>query len=48
MNELYPEVVVKDNDNEPESINYARMVVILMEKVKDLQNQINILKESLA
>ena len=48
MNELYPEVVVKDNDNKPESINYARMVVILMEKVKDLQNQINILKESLA
>jgi len=48
MEELYPEVVVKDDDNEPESINYARMVVILMEKVKDLQNQINILKESLA
>lgn len=48
LNEIYPEVVSKDRENRPDSINYARMVVILTEKVKDLQSQINKLKESRA
>jgi len=42
--EVFPEFVGKDNDGNITGLDYARVVSILIEVVKDLQNQIDELK----
>jgi len=44
VNELFPEFVGKDADGNISGIDYSRIVSILVEVVKDLQNQIDELK----
>jgi len=39
VNEILPDVVLKNNEGEPDSVSYA----VLIEAIKDLQQQINVL-----
>jgi hypothetical protein len=44
VNEFVPEVVIKSEEGEIESVAYGRLTAVLIEAVKDLQEQINELK----
>ena len=44
VNELVPEVVIKSEEGEVESVAYGRLTAVLIEAVKELQAQINELK----
>jgi len=44
VNEILPDVVIKNEEGEPDSVSYGRLTAILIEAVKDLQAQINELK----
>lgn len=44
VNEIIPNVVSKDNDGNPSSIAYQRLVAYLIESVKELKKEIDILK----
>ena len=44
VNEILPDVVIKNSNGEPDSVSYGRITAVLIEAVKDLQTQINELK----
>jgi hypothetical protein len=44
VNEILPDVVIKNEEGEPDSVSYGRLTAVLIEAVKDLQSQINELK----
>jgi hypothetical protein len=44
VNEILPDVVIKNEEGEPDSVSYGRLTAVLIEAVKDLQAQINELK----
>jgi len=44
VNEILPDVVIKNEEGEPDSVSYGRLTAVLIEAVKDLQTQINELK----
>jgi hypothetical protein len=44
VNEILPDVVIKNEEGEPDSVSYGRITAVLIEAVKDLQSQINELK----
>jgi len=43
VNEILPDVVLKNNEGEPDSVSYGRITAVLIEAIKDLQQQINVL-----
>ena len=45
VNKILPNIVSKNADGEPEGINYTKLTAYLIEAVKDLQDQINELKQ---
>ena len=44
LNDLFPELVNKNNNGEVESVNYSRLTVLLIKAVKELKQEIEILK----
>jgi hypothetical protein len=44
INEILPDVVIKNNEGEVESVAYGRLTAILIEAVKELKAEINVLK----
>lgn len=44
VNEIIPELVSKDKDGNPESIAYQRLVAYLVESIKELKIQLDIVK----
>ena len=44
LNELFPELVNKNDNGEVESVNYSRLTVLLIKAVKELKQEIEILK----
>ena len=44
VNEYYPEIVPKNSNNEPESIRYDLLSVILLEEIKKLKAEIDNIK----
>ena len=44
LNELFPEFVNKNENGEVESVNYSRLTVILIKAVKELQEEVEKLK----
>ena len=44
LNDLFPELVNKNNNGEVESVNYSRLTVLLIKAVKELKEEIEILK----
>lgn len=44
VNSVIPELVSKDNDGNPYGVNYSKLVAYLIESIKDLQGQIDKLK----
>jgi hypothetical protein len=44
LNDLFPELVNKNNNGEVESVNYSRLTVILIKAVKELQEEVEKLK----
>ncbi len=43
VNEILPDVVLKNSEGEPDSVSYGRITAVLIEAIKDLQQQINVL-----
>ena len=43
VNEILPDVVIKNEEGEPDSVSYGRITAVLIEAIKDLQQQINVL-----
>ena len=44
VNKILPDIVIKNEEGEPDSVSYGRLTAVLIEAVKDLQAQINELK----
>ena len=44
INEILPDVVIKNNEGEVESVAYGRLTAILIEAVKELKAEIDVLK----
>jgi hypothetical protein len=44
LNEIFPEFVNKNDNGEIESVNYSRLTVLLIKAVKELKQEIDILK----
>jgi hypothetical protein len=44
LNDLFPELVNKNDNGEVESVNYSRLTVLLIKAVKELKQEIEILK----
>jgi len=44
VNKILPDVVLKNEEGQPDSVSYGRLTAVLIEAVKDLQSQINELK----
>ena len=43
VNEILPDVVIKNEEGQPDSVSYGRITAVLIEAIKDLQQQINVL-----
>ena len=46
LNEILPEVVLKNEEGEPDSVSYCRITAILIEALKDLKKEIEELKSN--
>lgn len=46
LNEILPEVVLKNEEGEPDSVSYGRITAILIEAIKDLKKEIEELKSN--
>jgi hypothetical protein len=44
INEILPDVVIKNTEGEVESVAYGRLTAILIEAVKELKAEIDVLK----
>lgn len=44
VNDVIPELVSKDDEGKPYGVSYSKLTAYLVEAIKDLQNQINELK----
>ena len=44
LNEILPEVVLKNEEGEPDSVSYGRITAVLIEAIKDLKKEIEELK----
>jgi len=44
INEILPYVVIKNENGEPDSVSYGRLTAILIEVIKELKAEINVLK----
>ena len=41
MNEILPDVVLKNEEGEVDSVSYGRLSAVLIEAIKDLKKEIN-------
>ena len=41
VNEILPDVVIKNEEGQPDSVSYGRIVSVLIEAIKDLKQEIN-------
>ena len=46
VNEIFPELVTKNKDGEVEAMSYSRMTAVLLEAVKELNQEVKELKMS--
>jgi hypothetical protein len=46
LNEILPEVVLKNEEGEPDSVSYGRITAVLIEAIKDLKKEIEELKSN--
>ena len=46
INEILPEVVLKNEEGEPDSVSYGRITAVLIEAIKDLKKEIEELKSN--
>ena len=46
VNKVFPELVDKDNDGNPQAMSYTRMTAVLLEAVKELTEEVKELKKS--
>jgi hypothetical protein len=46
VNEILPEVVLKNEEGEPDSVSYGRITAVLIEAIKDLKKEIEELKSN--
>ena len=46
VNEIFPELVSKDDSGEVQSMSYTRMTAVLLEAVKELTKEVKELKKS--
>ena len=44
VNEIFPELVTKDENGEVNSMSYSRMTAVLLEAVKELSQEVKELK----
>ncbi len=47
INEVLPDVVIKNEEGEPDSVSYGRITAILIEAIKELKSEIEELKSNL-
>ena len=46
LNEILPEVVLKNEEGDPDSVSYGRITAVLIEAIKDLKKEIEELKSN--
>jgi hypothetical protein len=44
INEILPDVVIKNESGEPDSVSYGRLTAILIEAIKELKAEVDDLK----